>query len=178
MKKRARNKNSGLYAYLDSIKVLETGTAVDIARAKKEYQRMYKANWRKEQRHAAKVFEIALIGDEITDVSKAAKLHGMSRTKFIKAACFGYMGKQFIVPDIHAVNLIRQLLAMNYTYLQSLFDESRIPFEMGKELLMRMGELENGVLAALINPKTLEQRITEELQGNASFKMWLDDLQK
>lgn len=171
-------KNSGLYAYLDSIKVLETGSAVDITLAKQKYKKMYKANWRRERRHAAKVFEIALMGDEITDVSKAAKVHKMSKTKFIKAACLAYIQKQFVVPDIHSVNVIRQLLAVNYTYLQTLFDENRIPFEIGKDLMLRMAELENGVLSTLVNPKPLEQFILEEVQRNASFKAWLIEFSK
>lgn len=159
-----------MYAYLDSIKVLENGTAIDIAQAKKDYYRIYKSQWRKNDRKHSKVFEILLKDDEYTEIAMAAKAHKLSKTRFIKTAALAYLDKRFIVPDMHSIGVIRQLLALNYSTLQSLFEENKLPFEIGRDLLRQMATLENSILSSLVNPMTLEQLIEIALKKDSEFR--------
>jgi hypothetical protein len=156
MKNRVKKK-SGVYAYLSSIQVLETGTELEIARARKEYWKEYKANWRKQQRTETMAFTIICTKAEGKEISEWARKHKRSPSQFIKEACvFGYMRKQYIVPDVYAANEIRQLLAVNYNTLKRLFDGSLLPWEVGKQVMSRMEELERAVLAAISQPKELK----------------------
>lgn len=143
---------------------------MDIAKAKKDYYRAYKSQWRRNDRKNSKVFEVLLKGDEHTQIATAAKAHKLSKTRFIKTAALAYLDRRFIVPDMHSVGLIRQLLALNYTTLQSLFDESKLPFDIGRDVQTQMSKLENAILSSLVNPNTLEQMIVTALKTDSELK--------
>ncbi len=153
--KRAMKQKSSLYAYLDSTKVLETGSEQDIVNARKEYWRQYKAEWRRNQRNATKQYTIALTADEAKQITIAAKKHRRSITTFIKESCQAYLNTTYLVPDVVALNEIRQLLAINYNALQKLFDENVIPFQIGRTLVQQMAELEKNVFEKLYHPKEI-----------------------
>ena len=174
--KRAIKKKCGVYDYLNSTKVLETGSDQDIANARQEYWKAYKAEWRKRQRQETKEFTIVCTLSEAKDILEAARRHKRSRSKFIKESCLAYINKRYLVPDLLAMNSIRQQLAMNLNVLQKLFDESRIPYETGTVLLRQMGTLEKSVLTELHNPKTLEQWIIDTVCATPEYKGILIEL--
>jgi hypothetical protein len=152
MKQNIRKK-SNIYAYLNSIKVLETGNNQDIKAAKKAYYKQYKSEWRKAQRKQTKQFVVILTENEADQIITGAKKHRLTPTKFIKQSTFAYLRKQYLPVDPLALATIRQLLAMNYAALRKLFDENRMPFETGRSLLIQMSELEKRVIEELYHPK-------------------------
>jgi hypothetical protein len=160
MMKRAIKNKSTLYSYLSSIKVLETGSEEAIALARKTYWKIYKATWAKNQRRHTKQFVIALNANEARQVSEAARAHKRSVTRFIKQSCFSYMTKRYLPVDPLALATIRQLLAVNYNTLHKLFEECKVPYEIGRELLAHMKELEQKVTYELYNPKEQKQNET------------------
>lgn len=158
--KRALKKKSSLYAYLNSTKVLETGSDQDIAMARKAYWKAYKAQWRKSERKELRQFVIALTANEARQVAAAAKMHKRSVTWFIKKSCFAYMTKQYLPVDPLALTTIRQLLAMNLNALHKLFDDNKLPFDSGRQLLAQMEELEQKVMNELYHPKERKENET------------------
>ena len=151
--KKGVKKKGGLYTYLDSTKVLETGSDKDIERARRAYWKAYKNEWRQRQRKACKQVTISLTGSEAGQIAKAAKKHMRSTMRFVKESCLAYVRKRYLVPDPLALATIRQLLAMNHDAVQRLFDEQRVPFEVGRTLLSQMAALEQKVLQELYVPK-------------------------
>ena len=69
-----------------------------------------------------------------------------------------------------AINSIRQQLALNLNSLQKLFDENKITYKTGAELLEQMTALEQTMLTELHNPKTLEQWIADTVHSRPEFK--------
>jgi len=174
--KRAIKNKSGVYSYLCSTKVLETGSDKDIANARKEYWKGYKAEWRKKQRLETKEFTIVCTVQEVKDILEAARKHKRSRSNFIKESCLAYLHKRYLVPDVVAINSIRQQLAMNINTLKQLFDENKVSYQTGTSLLQKMAVLEQVVLAELHKPKTLEQLITETVLTSPAYKAILIEL--
>lgn len=155
MKRKIKQK-SGLYAYLDKMKVLEQGTDEDFRRARQEYWRMYKANWVKQMRALKKEYTVCLNQKEVKELCVAARLHRRSCTRYLKEAAFSYMNKRFLFPDEISISTIKQLLAMNYNMLKQLFDENMLPVAAGRQVLEKMNELEHSLLSYLYNPKEIK----------------------
>jgi len=174
--KRAIKNKSGVYSYLCSTKVLETGSDQEIINARKEYWKGYKAEWRKKQRKETNEFTIVCTGQEAKDILEAARKHRRSRSNFIKESCLSYINKRYLVPDVVAINSIRQQLAMNNNELQKLFDENKVSYQTGTSLLAQMSALEKVVLAELHNPKTLEQWIADTVRTTPVYKAILIEL--
>ena len=151
--KKGVKKKCGVYNYLHSIKVLEIGSNQDIINARKAYWKEYKAKWRKEKRIAEKEFTLTLASEEAKILRESARAHRQSISRFIRNAALAYLRRQYIVPDPLAIGTIRQLLAMNYNALHRLFEENRLPFDIGRMLLTQMADLEQKVITELYNPK-------------------------
>jgi hypothetical protein len=147
--KRIKRKSS-IYQFLEPY--LATGNDFVIAKARKEYWKAYKAEWRKKQRQETKEVTVVLTQPEAKSIIAAAKKHKRSPAQFIKESSFAYLSKQYVVPDVVAINTIRQLLAVNYNALQKLFDENMLPYQAGIALMQQMQELERKVLIELYRP--------------------------
>ena len=159
-----------MYAYLDSTKVLETGTDDAIAKAKQAYWAAYKANWGKNHRKATIQFTIAFSEAEAIQISVSAKQHKRSRSRFIKESCMAYINKSFLFPDQVALGVIKQSMALNYHALQKLFDANVLPFQVGRMVMLQMTELEQVLRQQLHNPKTIEQMVEEAVKRNPEYK--------
>jgi hypothetical protein len=168
--KRVRTIESNIYSFLDSKGVLESGSENDIARAKREYWRIYKAKWRREKRKTAKEFTTSWEKDELQRLRDTAKRHKRSPTKFIKQATVAYMDKVYIVPDEHTVRLIAQLLGMTYNSVQEMIAEQSVGFEAGKLLCEKIFELEREVRPLLHHPKALEDWIASAIKSDPAMK--------
>ena len=154
---RAIKKKSSIYAYLDSTKVLETGSDQDIAIARKEYWKAYKAKWRKTQKQKAQEFTVKCTLQEAKEIEAVAKQHGISKNRFIKQACFGYMRKRYVPLDPYALATIRLTLGQNCIVLQTLFNQNLLPYDVGKRAIALMESLESQVLFELHNPKEVSE---------------------
>ncbi len=168
-----RAKKKGIYDYLDSIKVLETGTDEEITLARKTYWKRYKTEWRRKKRKEEKELTTSWTADELTELICAAKKHSISKTKFIKTSTLAYIDKRYIVPDQIEVRRIAQLLAVTYNSIREMLDENVLELQTGKIILEKIFDLERQVLVSLHNPKTIEQLITETVNKNPQTKTQL-----
>ena len=114
MRKRKLNDKSNLFSFLNSSGILENGTHNQIQKVRAEYWREYKRKWRNAKRKSEKEITISFTQDEFKEISNESKRHKLSRTQFIKKACFAYINKIFIVPDSKEVKRIAQQLSMTY----------------------------------------------------------------
>ena len=160
----------GIYEYLDSIKVLESGTDEDITLARKKYWREYKATWRRKKRKNEKELTTSWTTDELIELTKEARKHKVSKTKFIKKSTLAYIDKRYIVPDQIEVRRIAQLLSVTYNSIREMMDENSLHLQTGKIILEKIFDLERQVLVSLHNPKTIEQLITEIINENPQTK--------
>ncbi|MDP4103347.1 MAG: hypothetical protein Q8935_00220 [Bacillota bacterium] len=169
--KRATKK--GIYEYLDSIKILESGSDEDITQARKKYWRIYKTAWRRNKRKTEKEITISWTADELAELTKEARRHKVSKTKFIKTSTFAYIDKRYIVPDQIEIRRIAQLLSVTYNSIREMMDENALQLQTGKIILEKLFDLERQVLVSLHNPKTIEQLITETVSKNPQTKTQL-----
>ncbi len=168
--KRKLNSKSSIYTFLKSSGVLMSGTPDEIRNARIIYWREYKRNWRKLKRRAEKEITLCLTADELQVITKEAKRHKISKTRFIKQACLAYLNKSFIVPDLKEVKKISQILAMSYNFIQEMTEENKMDFKSGKSILESIYRLEREILPVLNNPKSLEVLIKEHIEKNAKNK--------
>lgn len=168
-----QTKNKGIYEYLDSIKVLESGTDEDITLARKKYWREYKATWRRKKRKEEKELTTSWTTDELIELTKEARRHKVSKTNFIKTSTLAYIDKRYIVPDQIEIRRIAQLLSVTYNSIQEMINENALQLQTGKIILEKIFDLERQVLVSLHNPKTIEQLITETLNKNPQTRIHL-----
>ena len=164
-----RKKKSGLYTYLDALKVFDWGTEEDIVAAKKEYRRQYKTAWRKAHRKATKQYTMPLTEAEQAIIRQSAQRHKRSITAFIKVACLAYVRQQFVVPDIVALHAIQEVLDLNYGHLKDLFNEGTVPYQQAAALLERQVALEAAIMQQLTSPKNLEQCIEDAIRNDNGY---------
>ncbi len=152
--KSRRAYESGVHAYLAAQGLL--GASPDeIRAAKRVYWNRRKLEFKKAKRRLQATFTILLDAGELTKIAEAARLHGMSRTRFLRLAAVAYADKRYLVQNASAITEIRLLLSLNYSALRELFDLEMLPFDAGADLLRRMEALEARVMEALIHPKLL-----------------------
>lgn len=138
-----------IYEYLEPI--LETGSEEDIARARREYWRKYKAEWRKQKRREVKEFAVVYTAKELIVVNHAAKKHRISITKYIKESALAYANNRFLVVDVEGTHAIRELLSLCYNELQQI-SEYQEKSELLELLLKKVAILEKKVLERINNP--------------------------
>lgn len=155
---------------MQSSGVLENGTNDDIQKIRREYWREYKKIWRKNKRKANKEIVISFTADELNEIQIQSGRHKLNRTKFIKRACFAYINKSFMVPDLKEVKKISQFLAMSYNSIQEMTAENTIDFKSGKSILEAIYKLEREILPVLNNPKSIEVLIKEHILKNTKNK--------
>src|SRR5665213_878919 len=165
-----RAKTKCINDYLDSIKVLESGTDEEITLARKKYWREYKVTWRRKKRKEEKELTTSWTPDELIEITKEARRHKVSKTKFIKTCTLAYINKRYIVPDQIEVRRIAQLLSVTYNSILEMMDENTLQLQTGKIILEKISDLERQVLVSLHNPKTIEQLITETVNKNPQTK--------
>ncbi|HYD22670.1 MAG TPA: hypothetical protein VEB40_14410 [Flavipsychrobacter sp.] len=168
-----------LYDYIEPY--LDKG-ADAIAGAKKEYYRLYKAEWRRRYRSTVKQYSVCLDAAEQRQLKTEGRKHKKSVTGLIKSACFAYLNRVYLIQDLEVVNSVRQLLAQNYNALLELAGEKALNQKMAIDLLRRIQTLEAKVMSKLFKPRTLEdwiiQTITENPRHIESLKLLLEKYDK
>lgn len=152
MKKKNTYRNSEVYRYLKCNGFLDK-SAEEIANAKKQYWKQYKRNWRKAKRGRNKSITLLFDKQEYAELKVKAIEHKRSVTKYIKEAAIAYSRNQYVVMDIRQVMEIKELLTLNYNFLQKRFNEMRLPFKEGLETIERYRRLENKVLQVMFHPQ-------------------------
>jgi hypothetical protein len=159
-----------VYEYLDSIKILESGTGEDIAKARKEYWKRYKSEWRKLQKQRTRQITVMLTNSEVKLIEDAAKKHKRSKPALIKAMCLAHIQKRYVVPDVFILNEIRSLLSLNYNALKNLLNENAIPYQIGTDAMKHIAELEHKVLDGLMFPASLEDKVLDAIRKCPEYR--------
>ena len=145
---------SGVWQFLELSGVLTTGSSEDIAQKRKEYWRNQKRIWKQERRKNETEFKICFTDTELKGIAKAASLHKMSRSRFIKQTALAYVGSGYVIPNIEELHKIKTALSLNYSALQEMVETDTVPYELGMELMQRIENLEQVVFEHLANSKS------------------------
>lgn len=163
-----RNTKDGLITYLSNNGILEKGNAVEILQAKKLYWNEYKRKWRLEKRRNEKEFTISLTNDELSMLSKEAKRHKRSITRFIKESSLAYINKVYLVPDVIELRQIHQAISMVYNLAENLYYDQKVDSKTGIQLLKGIQSLESTILPLLYHPKEFLSLAKEYININES----------
>ena len=152
---------------------LQKGDPVEIAWAKKEYRKRYKATWRRIFREENKSFAVAWSKEELHTLTEAAKRHKQKPTRFIKQATLAYINKRYLVPNQRDINKVLQLVAMTYNSIESMAQESEPDIFWIRKMQEELFMLEHELRVTLLSPKTIEQIIEQEIEKDPSMEDYL-----
>lgn len=152
---------------------LEKGNPEEIAWAKREYRRIYKASWRKTQRKENKAYTVSWTKEELRTLTESARKHKQKPTRYIKQATLAYINKRYVVPDQREINRILQLVAMTYNAIENISQESEIDLTHIKRIQEELFILEHEVRVTLLSPKTIEQIIEQEIEKDPGTEEYL-----
>jgi replicative DNA helicase len=161
MAKRSKRYNE-FYQFMSPY--LEKGNPTEIAWAKKEYRRRYKARWRRVFRKENKSYAVAWTKEELHTLTDAAKKHKQKPTRFIKQATMAYINKRYVVPNQREMNKLLQLVAMTYNTVESIAGDEENYITGVKRMQEELFILEQELRVTLLSPKTIEQVIEQEIQ--------------
>jgi len=148
---------SGLATYLESCGISNASSPEAIARCRNMYLNECKRRYKHEKSKREHSFTVWFTNEELAVIAEASCAHEVSKTRYIQQACLAYAKRKYLVIGRAEVAEIKQMLALNHTDLLSLFDENRLPYDMGIDVLRRMECLEEKILHQLLHPKLLEQ---------------------
>jgi len=171
-----KRKGKGIYQYLQSEGVLETGSDEAIKAARKRYWAQYKAAWRRNKRNTSKSFEIIMNPKEHARIQGAAKMHKRSSTSYIKEAALAYSQQLFLVPDITVVYEIKEALSLLSYALHDALDESYVNNGNLAEVIGIMTAFETKIYPLITEPVLLEQAIRKALQQKPDYQNELVNL--
>lgn len=137
--KRKIKRGSSLYAYLDKLGVLETGSPAAIEDAKNRYWKDYRTQFKKRKRQEKRSFEVFFTISEGNGIAKQAKRYNTSPTNYIKQTV---LSNKCSIIDPICIGRIRELAILHYTTLLSLKDDNKIKDPIAKQLLSQASELE------------------------------------
>jgi len=152
---------------------LEKGNPEEIAWAKKEYRRVYKATWRKAQRKENKAYTVSWTKEELQTLIESAKKHRQKPTRFIKLATISYINKRYLVPNQQEVNKLLQLVAMTYNAIETISQETEVDLTHIKRMQEELLILEHEMRVTLLSPRTIEQMIEQEIEKDPNTEEYL-----
>lgn len=168
---KGRKIHTAYYQFIEPF--LERGNKEEILKAKKDWQRRYKAEWRKAYRKKNKELTISWTKEEVKTLTQESKRHRLSKTRFIKQATMGYIDKRYIVPYFEEVNKSLQLLAMAYNSIEDISEESILSDNIAKDLQAIIYSLEHDFRVVIFSPKTIEQVLSEAVKEKPDIKIGL-----
>lgn len=133
-------KQSQLYAYLESLGVLEHGSDEDIALAKKQYWASIRKEWRKQQRKECKSYAVFFTKSEQRLIVEAARKRKIPVTPYIKQAALNMVAGSNTV-DTRVIGEVRELLYLFFECIKS--------NEVNEEVQNQFIRLEQNVLQLL-----------------------------
>lgn len=163
-----KNKNE-YYRFMEPY--FTKGDEVQIALAKKNYRRQYKANWKKENRNQHKELTLRFTYKEYEILKNKAKAHHSKLSPFVKLAYQAYINKTYVVPEPENIQRIVQLLKMMYIAIENFIEENG-DNSIGN-FLMALQDLERQIRIAIISPLELEQVIRKRILEYPEMKNYL-----
>lgn len=108
-----KRRNSPMWEFLDRSGILEKGSEDEINAAKRAYRKKYLSDFKKNQRQRKPEFSVRFSKDngESKRIIEAARKHYLSVPAFLKATCFAYLSRTYIVPNRLMVAHLQQLLS-------------------------------------------------------------------
>lgn len=146
--KRKTKKGSGIYAYLEATGILQTGDAVAIELAKKEYWTQVRKGYKRAKRLQCKSYTIFLTDTELKIVGPAAKMQQYSITGFIKEAALSYSNGRGITNKKN-IGALREAAMLHYNTIEILHEEKQLPQRIASILLQEIITIETGILKLL-----------------------------
>ncbi len=153
-----KKRTSQYYLYMEPF--FERGDKAEIALAKLEYRRLYKAKWKNENRKKCKEITVKFTMPEYKEIESEAKRHHQKLAPFIKASSIAYIRKTFVVPDTASVNKILQLLKTMYIQVEDFVQDKG----NGDIYLQALYNLERDIRIALISPNHIETATNKNLE--------------
>lgn len=138
----------GVYEYLQSLGLLENGTAETIATAKKKYWATVRNEWKRQRRKQNKCYTIFCTPKEIKMLQGKAKHTKGGVTGFIKHAALLYSTYTAII-DQEKLGKIREALSLHYTSLQEYAEEHQVPDQERTIWLQEIEHIEQEMLQYL-----------------------------
>ncbi len=137
-------KENGMWAYLDSIGVLENGADEEIKAAKREYRKSYFKRYKRNQRIAKPEFIVNFSKEngELEIVIKAAKRHQMTMSNFLRSAVFAYLQRTYLVPNRNEVAHLELILSNCLNEIQTIVSV-KVKYDWEKE--HRWGKIEQSI---------------------------------
>ncbi|MBI4931419.1 MAG: hypothetical protein HY841_11690 [Bacteroidetes bacterium] len=150
--------NTSLWAYLDSVGILEKGTNTEIKQAKKQYWKKYFLEYKQNRRKDRPEYPIGLSkkNGEYARVKNEAKRHKLTMTSFLKQSALAYIGKRFLVPNREQVSNIEQTLSQ---ILNEVHQRKNLPYI---EIEKRIEAIEMKVDKLLRHPQEITATINHD----------------
>ena len=160
----------GMWAYLDSLGILEKGTDEEIKAAKRAYRKIYLKWYKKKQRSENGEFTILLstIKGEYGKVAHTAKKHGLSIAAFLHLSAMAYLNKTFIVPDKEQVAHLEKMLLQVYKEIQLIGKRERS--SAYERVIERIEKLEKEISDLFRTPDSIEEMLEKEIEKDSSLK--------
>ena len=165
-------KNSGIWAYLDALGVLEKGTEEEIKSAKKAYRKQYLLNYKRNQRASKPEFTVSLSHNngEYSRIVASAKKHKRSVPTFIRLATLAYINKAYIVPDRLQMAQLELLLSQCLNEIKKLVQQKEKFFwereRKFEKIEKHIENLESDIKELFSQPYTIEELVIKEIKKN------------
>lgn len=166
-------KNSGLWAHLHALGILEKGSEEDIARAKRDYRKQYMRLYKQNQRKVKREYYVSLTRQEQIIVKREAQEHGLTEVQFFRKAVFAYVSESYIVPHISVLHEIQQLALRCQSDIERIANADKggwlKPDRNYQNLENAIAVMREGASNAFANPPRLDQIIRKTLLDNPAF---------
>lgn len=166
----------GMWEYLDSLGILESGTEEEIKKAKKDYRKIYFTLHKRKQRKQSPGFTLCFSKEkgDYGKVAFMARQHRMKISTFLRTAVMAYINKTYIVPDRLQVAELEQLLSQCLNEIQTIVKQ-RERFSYERELKYeaiekRIEKLEFQIHQVLKCPYTIEELVIKNINEKPSIK--------
>jgi hypothetical protein len=159
--KRLPNDN-GMWAYLDSLGILENGSDEEIKAAKRAYRKSYFKRYKRNQRIAKPEYVVNFSKEngELETVAKAAKWHRMTMTNFLRSAVLAYLHRTYLVPNRDEVAQLELLLSNCLNEIQTLVSvrtkHSWDSVQRWEQIELKIQKLEKQIGDLFRNPPILD----------------------
>jgi hypothetical protein len=131
-------KQNKLYDFLEQTGILQNGSSVDIVKAKKEYWKVVRSQWRAEQRKVSKSYTVFYTPDELKEIKSAAIIKNISITSFTKqSAILAARGNTGV--NKKSLGEVRQIF---FETFNSLKDKAQIEMVLTELVLLEKKVLE------------------------------------
>lgn len=167
-----KNKQSGVYAYLNTLGLLENGSEVELSIARKEYWKKYQANWIRTKRKQAHL-TVYFNNKEFRIIKNAARNNKRSNTRYIKEAALAYARNIYLVPDLRFYMELSGTMTSIVSMLKAMLNLGTTEFKRTRQLFDEFLIHETRLKAILKEPIIADEIWLKELLNDDTKKEYL-----